>query len=115
MENQNLKWHQKPVSVILLLIFFFPLGLYFMWKNGLWTKTIRWVVSGAFALIVVAGSKNERVQINPCDCADIGSKVQIIGYNNLTEKQKKTFSACEKKYTTPAAAFEDCVEKNMPK
>ena len=60
MENQTeLKWHQKPKLIIILLIFFFPVGLYFMWKNNLWTKKTRWIVTGICSLILIGqlGSK----------------------------------------------------------
>lgn len=54
MENQTTqKWYQKPVTVILFLIFFFPVGLYLMWKNGLWSKTARIVVSVFFGLLIL--------------------------------------------------------------
>jgi hypothetical protein len=34
MEKFNeIKWHQKPNSIILLLVLFFPVGIYFMWKT----------------------------------------------------------------------------------
>ena len=61
MENQTeLKWYQKPNGVIILLIFFFPVGLYLMWKNELWTKQTRWIVTGVLALVVIANAgKNE--------------------------------------------------------
>jgi len=55
MENQPiLKWYQKPVTVILFLIFFFPVGLYLMWKHDLWNKTTRVIVSVFFGLLVIA-------------------------------------------------------------
>ena len=54
MENQiTQKWFQKPITVILFLIFFFPVGLYLMWKNELWSKTVRVVVSVFFGLLVL--------------------------------------------------------------
>ena len=57
MENQTeLKWYQKPISVIILLIFFFPVGLYLMWKNELWKKQTRWVITGIIAVAFVANS-----------------------------------------------------------
>jgi hypothetical protein len=60
MENQTkLKWHQNPNIVIVLLVLFFPLGLFFMWKNGLWSSKVRWIVSGLFLLIVVANMKDK--------------------------------------------------------
>ena len=60
MENQSeKKWYQKPTAVVLLLIFFFPVGLYLMWKHEVWSKTSRWVVSGVFALAVIANANNK--------------------------------------------------------
>ena len=32
-ENPEMKWHQNPTIIILMLIIFFPVGIYFMWKN----------------------------------------------------------------------------------
>ena len=54
MENQSeKKWHQKPTAVVLFLIFFFPVGLYLMWKNSMWNKTTRVLISIFFGLFVV--------------------------------------------------------------
>jgi len=60
MENETLKWHQKPMSVILLLIFFFPLGLYFMWKNKMWNSKTRWIVTSIILILVIAGANNDK-------------------------------------------------------
>jgi|GEM_PF-6684898 len=54
MENQSIKWYQKPVTVVLFLIFFFPIGIYLMWKHDLWNKTSRVLVSVFFGLLIVA-------------------------------------------------------------
>lgn len=53
------KWYQKPVPVVLLLIFFFPVGIYLMWKHELWTNTVRWIISAVFALAVIANAGND--------------------------------------------------------
>lgn len=61
MNNQSgLKWHQKTNGVIVLLLLFFPLGLYHMWKNNLWSKGLRWMITATFAVIMVSsiGSSN---------------------------------------------------------
>lgn len=59
MENQQ-KWYQKPVTAVLFLIFFFPVGLYLMWKNNLWSKTTRVIVSVFFGLLVVSNLMNDK-------------------------------------------------------
>jgi hypothetical protein len=33
----DLKWNEKTTNIILLLIFFLPLGLYYTWKNPNWS------------------------------------------------------------------------------
>lgn len=53
--------------------------------------------------------------VDPCKCSEVGANAQMIGYDNLSEESKKIFNACEKKYSTPADAYEDCVNKSMPK
>lgn len=54
MENkESLKWYQKPTGIIIVLIFFFPVGLYLMWKNEIWTKATRIVVSIIFGLLLI--------------------------------------------------------------
>lgn len=60
MENQTqLKWHQKPTSIILLLIIFFPLGMYYMWKNEIWAVKTRWIITSFFIILVIANAGNK--------------------------------------------------------
>jgi hypothetical protein len=60
MENKTeLKWFQKQSGIIILLIIFFPVGLYLMWKNNLWTKKTRWIVTIALLVIVVLGQNGK--------------------------------------------------------
>ncbi len=59
MENQTeIKWYQKPTGVIILIIFCFPIGLYLMWKNELWTKQTRWIVTISAVLALANAGKN---------------------------------------------------------
>lgn len=58
-----MKWYQRTWAIILLLIIFFPVGLFLMWKYSNWSKIAKGVVTGFFALILVSnmitgGSKN---------------------------------------------------------
>lgn len=45
------KWHQKPVGVIVMLLLFFPVGLYLMWKNKIWSKPIQIIVTLVYAFV----------------------------------------------------------------
>ena len=52
MNVENKNWTEKPVNIILLIFFFFPLGLYFMFKNKVFSKNIRMGVLVFLGLIL---------------------------------------------------------------
>lgn len=53
MKNENVKWYNKKWFTIATLIFFFPLGLYLMWKNKHFSKKTRVIISIAYVLMAV--------------------------------------------------------------
>ena len=48
--NLKPKWHENKITVILLMVFIAPIGLFLMWKNNLWRKSDRIIIT-----IVVIG------------------------------------------------------------
>ena len=52
----NKKWYQKTWGIVALLILFFPVGLYLMWKHASWNKTAKWIVTGVFAFFVLVSA-----------------------------------------------------------
>jgi hypothetical protein len=96
MENQNLKWHQKPLSVVLLLIFFFPLGLYFMWKNKMWSKGARIAVTGiALFLIIISGQNNKGGKSLKTENL-IGRSFMLDSYHEIIFKSENTYTIYQK-------------------
>ena len=54
--NQNivvLKDYQKPWFIIIMLIVFFPVGLFFMWKYSTWNNTIKGIITGVFVFLFI--------------------------------------------------------------
>lgn len=49
------KWYTKNVGILALLIFFFPIGLYLMWRYSKWPKNVKWIVTGVLAFCVLIG------------------------------------------------------------
>lgn len=47
------KWYEKNSGIVVLLIIFFPAGLYLMWKHATWRKATKWVITGIFLLIMI--------------------------------------------------------------
>lgn len=66
MENQTTipsqpkKWYQQTGGVVVLLILFFPVGLYLMWKNAVFSKTVRWIITGFFVIAIIANMGREK-------------------------------------------------------
>jgi len=86
MDNQTeKKWYQKPFAVVLFLIFFFPVGLFLMWKHEVWSKTTRWIISAVFALAIIANAgKNESSNTN-------SNSSSGNNYNASEEVSKKAY------------------------
>ncbi len=55
METKN-KWYQSTGGIIALLILFFPVGLYLMWKHATWHKTAKWIITGVFAFFILVNA-----------------------------------------------------------
>lgn len=59
------KWYKNPIAIIALLVLFFPVGLFLMWKYANWNKAVKWVITGVFALLVISSatsSKNTKTE-----------------------------------------------------
>lgn len=50
MENKK-KWYKTNQGMILLLVFFFPAGLFLMWKYAGWNKKVKWIITSMFAYV----------------------------------------------------------------
>jgi hypothetical protein len=89
--SENTPWYKKPVSVILLLIFFFPVGLYLMWKHELWNKNTRWIVTGVVGIVVLA--QLGKGGSNDCGCSDSDLQEMAQSLNLTIEEAQK--QCCE--------------------
>ncbi len=53
----NKKWYRNSFIIVAALVFFFPLGLIWMWALASWSKGVKIVITVLFVLIMVAGFK----------------------------------------------------------
>ncbi|MBI3341577.1 hypothetical protein HY024_00480 [Candidatus Curtissbacteria bacterium] len=87
------KWYQKSAVIIVLLVIFFPIGLYLMWKYANWDNKIKWGVTGLLSLLLIANRFSE------------GSKPQAAATTSVAQSQ--TISPSPTPSPTPSAiAFE---------
>lgn len=55
-------WKQTPWVIGLLLVFFFPVGLYLVWNHPAWQTTTKWIITGVivfFVLLVASQDKGK--------------------------------------------------------
>ena len=72
------KWYHSNFGVILLLIFFFPAGLYLMWRRTDWNKKAKWAITGFFVLMFLI----EGLKPSP--------KIDYQTSSNTTQNAQKT-------------------------
>lgn len=53
--DSNKKWYQKTWAIVLLLVFFFPVGLFLMWKFTNWNKKLKWGITAFFIIMFIIG------------------------------------------------------------
>lgn len=86
------KWYQKTGWIIALLILFFPVGLFLMWKYANWNKVVKWVVTGFFALMVIAnmgGSKTASTTTTPESTPTVTQETQPTSQPETTTEQEQ--------------------------
>lgn len=77
-QESSSDWKLNPWAVGLLVVVFFPYGLYLVWKNPFWQTKTKWIVTGAYFACVVLGriiSEGEKAQL----AAHTNSRNAVIG------------------------------------
>lgn len=52
-ENQQKPWYKRDFGIILLLIFFWPVGLYLMWKYSRWSTLVKWTLTAIYSFMFI--------------------------------------------------------------
>ena len=113
MIQKDLKWYQKKKGILILLVFFFPVGIYQMWKHSdYWSKTIKFTITLLFIVILGIGSKesdntsypSNKCLLKGCNNEGIGwihsSQSSEMRINNLygVYRIKETGGYCSKSH-----------------
>ena len=114
MESKDeIKWHKKPSNIIIALFIFFPVGIYFMWKNQIWTKKVRWVITGGFIVLVLttnpeeysgASSSFKKPTICECHTAFMDDLREAMSGDASTSSKT---DECSKYYSTEEMTYAD--------
>lgn len=98
------KWYQKSWFTILMLIFFFPVGIYLMWKHTNWNKIVKIVITAFFALILSAALFSD----NSEPTTETGNDITTTDISNTITTEQK--SSTTKSTTTEATTEEPTTE-----
>lgn len=104
-EKEKVPLRKRNWFIILLLVIFFPVGLYLMWKHASWGKTAKWVVTGAIALLVAYNLGSQDTSTNVADTSTNDTTVE-----ETEPVEEDTTAAEEVEKTEPAEEVEEEVE-----
>lgn len=106
------KWYQTTAGIIALLILFFPVGLYFMWKHAKWNKVVKWVITGFFVLLMIGSSNSDKsktstttTQPTQAQATEIPTQPQAVTTSPAPTKApvKTTTAPIQTKQSAPAS------------
>lgn len=87
--KENKQIYEKTWFIILLLIFFFPVGLFLMWKYSQWNKAVKIIVTILVGLMVVFTVVSDNSENN--DIGESDSSISV-GSNDSSTQPVKTVS-----------------------
>jgi len=61
--NQEKKWYQKKEWIFILVILFWPVGLYLLWNNKEIPKNEKLLMTAIFAILLVIGLVTQGAEI----------------------------------------------------
>lgn len=73
------KWYQKTGWIIALLILFFPVGLFLMWKYANWNKKVKWGISIFFLLFIIFNNQINQISVRSNSNKPQSVKFECIG------------------------------------
>lgn len=74
-DDNKQKWYKKTGWIVFMLIFFFPVGLFLMWKYAKWNKFVKVAISVFFAILILTPSSESVKEITLS--ADTSQKYDI--------------------------------------
>ena len=90
-----MKIYEKNWFIILMLVLFFPVGLFLMWKNAKWNKTVKIIISVLFAAAVIFSNGSE--ESKNVETKDTNAEVETVKVDERKELQEKSKTILDSK------------------
>ena len=96
-----MEFYEKDWFIVLMLIVFFPVGLFLMWKYSKWHKTAKIIISVFFAIMVIFSdgskesknveTKNTNAEVETAvETKDANAEAETAKANKIKELQEKS-------------------------
>lgn len=107
------KFHQKTWFIILMLLFFFPVGLYLLWKSSWHSKKTKIYITAGFFIVVALGRITSPHDNNSQQVA-VNQKVeQSIKQSDDSKKISKTMNLDAEKANNIESVLKQCGIKEI--
>ena len=90
-----MKIYEKNWFIILMLVVFFPVGLFLMWKNAKWHKTVKIIISVLVVAIAIFSNGSE--ESKNVETKDTNAEVETVKVNERKELQEKSKTILDSK------------------
>ena len=90
-----MKIYEKNWFIILMLVLFFPVGLFLMWKNAKWHKTVKIIISVLFAAAVIFSNGSE--ESKNVETKDTNAEVETVKVDERKKLQEKSKTILDSK------------------
>ena len=90
-----MKIYEKNWFIILMLVLFFPVGLFLMWKNAKWNKTVKIIISVLVVAIAIFSNGNEKSK--NIETKDTNAEVETVKADERKELQEKSKTILDSK------------------
>ena len=90
-----MKIYEKNWFIILMLVVFFPVGLFLMWKNAKWHKTVKIIVTAL--IVVMAIFSNGSEESKNVETKDTNAEVETVKVDERKELQEKSKTILDSK------------------
>jgi hypothetical protein len=97
--DESSKWYNKKTWVIVWLIFFFPVGLYGLWKGSIFNKKVKIAISFGLGVIFVASSISDSNASSTMTAPACSTETVSIKNPALSDKVRQQVLVFEKKLT----------------
>lgn len=117
--TNNTKWYSSTGFVILMLVVFFPVGLFLMWKEKKFNQWVRIAVTAIFAIAIISGASDDSSSKNSVDTKQATvqastqeqAKPSTIQSSEETQKDLKTqqnaFTGWETRFMSKTRAYDE--------